>query len=87
MINLCCCLRLKSKQIIKQNNVERYVSNTGSLSDANRTNISVALSAKEVFLARFSLYFLSNLLQASDPSSEKDFKPHPLLTSLNISSE
>ena len=45
------------------------------------------LSSNEVFLAKCSLYFRINLLQASEPSSEKLLNPYPKLISLNSSSE
>ena len=44
------------------------------------------LSSK-VFLAKCSLYFRINLLQASEPSSEKHLSPYPKLISLGSSSE
>ena len=70
-----------------QTSFERYSTSTGSLSDANLTNISTILSSKLVFLARFSLYLRINLLQASEPSSERNFKPYPEFISLKSSSE
>ena len=59
----------------------------GSLSDASLVKMSITLSSKQVFLEKCSLYFLINLFVASEPSSEKAFKPCPEFRSLSISSE
>ena len=67
-----------------QTDAVRYVRSTGALSEASQMNMSIRLSSKENFLARCSLYLLINLLQASDPSSEKHFKPYPKLLSLKF---
>ena len=49
--------------------------------------MSLILSLTEVFLAKCSLYFRINLLQASKPCSEKHLNPYLKLISLSSSSE
>ena len=66
---------------LSQNKFLRYPTNTESLCDANLTKISMVLISKLFFRDKFSRYFRTNLLQASIPSSEKDFKPYPELVS------
>ena len=72
---------------LSQTNFDRNRFSMGSLSEANLTKMSTTLSSNEHFLARFSLYFLFSLLQASEPYSEKHFKPCPKFKSFKISSE
>ena len=50
---------------------KRFCTKMGSLQHNNLTKISLTLSVKEVFLARFSRYRLTNLLHDSKYSSER----------------
>ena len=72
---------------LSQVKLRRWLTEIGSLWEANLTKISIRLVSKLFFLAKFSRYFLISLLQDSVPSSEKSFKQNLALDSRINSSE